>query len=144
MIPYCLGRASTAPAIPIDSASDALALVLYAAATPPRSEIVVILLDQRRCLVTMLTVTSPPDADGIFAVLDAVLGAPTHEREFHEVILASCRPGGGVGFDDADRWMEASDLCAWHGIRLVEWFVLGAAVECPRDLLGEPPRWTMR
>ncbi len=34
-----------------------------------------------------------------------------------------------------------SDLTSAAGVELVEWFVIGDDIHCPRDLLGEPPRW---
>ncbi len=42
---------------------------------------------------------------------------------------------------DVDRWLELSDLAEQAGVELLEWFVIGDAITCPRDLLGEPPRW---
>jgi hypothetical protein len=50
-------------------------------------------------------------------------------------------PGGGVDAGDVDRWLEASDLLEGYGLELLEWFVIGDRTWCPRDLLGEPPRW---
>ena len=34
-----------------------------------------------------------------------------------------------------------SDIAEHVGVELLEWFVFGNAVTCPRDRLGEPPRW---
>jgi hypothetical protein len=63
-------------------------------------------------------------------------------------VVATVRPGGGPQADDADRWLEASDIADDLGVELVEWFVIGgdrpsvaANASCPRDLLGEVPRW---
>ena len=44
--------------------------------------------------------------------------------------------------DDVDRWLEASDVAADHGIELLEWYVVGpTGIVCPREAFGEPPRW---
>ncbi len=50
-------------------------------------------------------------------------------------------PAGGPLEGDGDRWLEMSDLTSAAGVELVEWFVIGDDIHCPRDLLGEPPRW---
>ena len=43
---------------------------------------------------------------------------------------------------DVDRWLEISDLAEDHGVDLLEWYVIGPdGASCPRDRLGEPPRW---
>jgi hypothetical protein len=34
-----------------------------------------------------------------------------------------------------------SDVTSAAGVELVEWFVIGDDIHCPRDLLGESPRW---
>ena len=57
------------------------------------------------------------------------------------LVLATVRPGQGALAGDGDRWLEMSDLASAAGVELVEWFIIGADIHCPRDLLGEPPRW---
>jgi hypothetical protein len=58
------------------------------------------------------------------------------------LVVASVRPEGGLLPGDVDRWLEASTRCEQRGIVLLEWYVMGRyGPECPRDLLGEPPRW---
>ena len=42
---------------------------------------------------------------------------------------------------DVDRWLGMCDLADAAGLELIEWYVVGAAVRCPRDLVGMPPRW---
>jgi hypothetical protein len=34
-----------------------------------------------------------------------------------------------------------SDIAEQAGVELLEWFVISGDVTCPRDQLGEPPRW---
>lgn len=140
MVSYCLGHGATAPLVSIRDPHDALALILHADATSPGDKIVAIVLDHRDRVISLLTVTSPPDADGLFGVLEAI-GRRNSAGLIRGVILASCRGDHGLDADDADRWMEASDLCTPYGIDLVEWFVVGPTIVCPRDILGEPPRW---
>ena len=48
----------------------------------------------------------------------------------------------GLAHADVNRWFEASDIAADHGVELLEWFVVGpGGVVCPREVFGEPPRW---
>jgi hypothetical protein len=59
------------------------------------------------------------------------------------LVVATVRPDAGVLPGDIDRWLEASAICEQFGVELVEWFVISPhGVECPRDLLGEPERWS--
>ena len=65
------------------------------------------------------------------------------------LVVASIRPGRGPMPGDVDRWLEASAIADDAGVDLLEWFVIdggaGAGTAwCPRDLLGEPPRWPPR
>ena len=64
-----------------------------------------------------------------------------HTGRLGALVMATVRPGGGPLEDDGDRWLEMSDLTSAAGVELVEWFVIGDEIHCPRDLLGEPPRW---
>ncbi len=65
--------------------------------------------------------------------------------EFGSVVVASVRvPVPGVDdLDerDVDRWLECSSMLDDAGIELLEWFVIGRRIHCPRDLVGEPRRW---
>ena len=57
------------------------------------------------------------------------------------LVVASIRPAGGSTPDDVDRWLEMSEIASLAGVELLEWFVIGRTVSCPRDRLGEAPRW---
>lgn len=126
---------------PIDSELVAFSMLAHVIARPPRAETVALLLDDQRRGISVLVVSGSDRPDAIFDVLDLIIHNDTHGDELGAVVLASVRPGGGLERADVDRWLEASDTLADRGVELVEWFVIGSGVNCPRDLLGEPPRW---
>ena len=126
---------------PIDSAESALAVIALAIQRPPATETIALLLDHERrgVCVTVISGTSRPDDAIEVAECLAHTGAVT--GRLGAIVLATVRPGEGPLAGDGDRWLEMSDLTAAAGVDLVEWFVIGHAIHCPRDLLGEPPRW---
>ncbi len=76
----------------------------------------------------------------------------TRHDELDGVIIASVRTPSTVDSHDLatpddvedadiDRWFEMSHLAEQAGIELVEWFVVGRSITCPRDLIGAAPRW---
>jgi hypothetical protein len=126
---------------PIRTADAALAVVALAMHHPPRHEAIALLLDaeHRGLAVTIVTGTERPD-DGI-EVVECMSTLASEIERIGALVLATVRPHGGVTDGDGDRWCEMSELAAGVGIELLEWFVVGDRIECPRDLLGEPPRW---
>lgn len=147
----CGGHAGhPVPRAHLDAITDpdtALALVASASSRPPSAETIVVLLTRDRtgsCIV-IVDGTDPPDreVDAVEAIAGAAdrTGASRAGTDVAAMIVASVRPGSGVVLDDADRWLEMSSVAEHHGLVLVEWFVCGHEVDCPRDLLAEPPRW---
>lgn len=129
---------------PIDSTEDALAVMSIAVARPLISETIAMLLDDDRRGLAIVDVLGTVDPDAMFDVLEHCMMSP-HLEDFASIVLVSVRPDGSIDPDDVDRWLEASDQCALLGVELVEWFVVCRdLVVCPRDLLGEPPRWIRR
>lgn len=126
---------------PIDSAEDALAVMSIAVARPLIAETIAILLDDDRRGLAIVDVLGTIDPDAMFDVLDRCILSPLLE-DFASMVLVTVRPDGSIDPDDVDRWLEASTQCALFGLQLIEWFVVCPEVTiCPRDLLGEPPRW---
>ena len=120
----------------------ALALLGVVIASSRRAETIAVLLDAHRRGVTVFVVDGTTTADAVFDVVDAVGAAAGAGDVLRGVVLASVRPGGGIEPDDLDRWLDASDRLDRRGVELVEWFVIGGdRITCPRDLLGERPRW---
>ncbi len=126
---------------PIDSELVGFSMIAQVLARPLRAETIALLLDDRRRGISVLVVNGTDRPEALFDVVDLVAPADRHQAELGAVVLATVRPGGGVDDADVDRWLEASDVLGDRGVELVEWFVIGAGVACPRDLLGEPPRW---
>jgi hypothetical protein len=126
---------------PIDHPDTALAVVTLAADDPPRPATIVLLLDHEHRGVCVTVVSGTARADDSVEVADHLAGVATTTGRIGAMVVATVRPGGGLLDDDVDRWLEMSELVGAHGVELLEWFVLGTVTECPRDRLGEPPRW---
>jgi hypothetical protein len=131
---------------PITDASTALLTLSVAIRRPLRHETIALLLDDRRCGLAVVVVsgTEPPDA--VLEVVEFLADPNAHGGRLAALVVASVRPAGRDLDDvsvrrDIDRWLEMSDIAEQSGVEVVEWFVVGADVTCPRDDLGEPPRW---
>lgn len=126
---------------PIDSDAVALAMLARLITRPAQPETIALLLDDQRRGLTVLVVSGTEEPDSMFDIVDLIAHGDQLGDELGAVVLASVRPGGAIADGDVDRWLEASDVLADRGIELVEWFVIGVDVVCPRDRLGEQPRW---
>jgi hypothetical protein len=133
---------------PIDSAATALAVVELAMRRPLTAETIALVLDEDRRGRTVVVVDGTAEPDALLDVVDRVAGSIAATGRTGAIVVASVRPGGGPLDDDDERWLEASDLADDVGVELVEWFVItgvtpsvAARAWCPRDLLGESPRW---
>jgi hypothetical protein len=100
-----------------------------------------VLLDDQRRGISVFVVSGTTAPDAVLDVVDVVGAAAQVDDLLGGIVLASVRPGGAVEAADIDRWLGASDALDQRGVELVEWFVIGESVECPRDLLGAAPRW---
>ena len=123
---------------PIESRADALAVLSLAA--PFGDDTVAILLDPERRGVGILVVTGTTDPDAIFRVVDVCIHA--RYTDVGGLSLATSRLGSDMQPVDRDRWIEASMQCDDAGVELVEWFVIGTHIACPRELAGDPSRWS--
>ncbi len=131
---------------PIESPSAALAVIDLAISRPLTDETIALVLDPDRRGRTVVIVDGTERPDALLDVVERL--AACFDERGGCLVLATIRPGGGPLPGDDDRWLEASDLADEFGVELVEWFVItgerpsaAAAAWCPRDLLGEPPRW---
>lgn len=124
---------------PIDGRARALELLLASLADPPVDETVVLVLDDARCGVAVISVAGTDRPEHVIDVVE-FLAHPTNV-DAAALVVASSRPGGGIVDGDGDRWLEMCDLAETAGLELVEWFVVGAAISCPRDLWAAQPRW---
>lgn len=140
---------------PIDDPGTALATFTLVMSRPPRFETILLLLDDARCGRAIVTVAGTTDPDATLEVVEFVSSACD---DLGSIVVASVRPEAGsvvggfhgargvpdAGDRDVDRWLEMSELTSLAGVELLEWFVIGGEVSCPRDRLGEPPRWPDR
>ena len=99
-----------------------------------------ILLDGARRGRTIVVVSGTEDPDAVIDVVECITQGEGCE-ELGGVIVCSVRPHGSETDADIDRWLEMSEIASLAGVDLIEWFVVGRAISCPRDRLGEPPRW---
>ncbi len=133
---------------PIDGAAAALAIVDLAMHHPPTDETIAVVLDADRRGRTIVIVDGTTNPDSVLDVVERVAGSIAATGRPGCVVLATIRPGGGPLDGDDERWLEASELADDVGVELLEWFVvsgdtpsIAAHAWCPRDLLGEAPRW---
>ncbi len=126
---------------PIGEPAAALSTISLAIHRPLRHETIVLLLDEAHRGRTIVTVSGTVDPDSTIEIVEFLTQGVECER-LGALVIASVRPGDGGELDaDIDRWLEMSEIAALTGVELLEWFVIGRTVSCPRDLLGEPPRW---
>lgn len=131
--------------MPIRSADDAMYLLARAVKRPVEHEVLGCLLGPRGISVDgrVLSVTETDRPDRVLGVVEWLCELAALEPLATQLLVASVRPNSGVLPGDVDRWLEASAICESVGLVLVEWFVIGPhGFECPRDLLGEPERWS--
>lgn len=135
---------------PVDSADAALAVIRLAISRPLRSETIALVLesDLRGRTIVIVDGTEEPDSllEVVERLVEAMASSSADVAKDGCLILATVRPDGGPEPDDGDRWLEASELAELAGVELLEWFVISTdtgtpTAWCPRDLLGEPPRW---
>ncbi len=134
------------PRADIDAIADAESarlLVTSMMSTPMRHETITVLLDHEHRGITVFRVLEDPDArpDAIFDVAEVIVGGAHLRDHVGAVIMASIRPGGSDELDDAERWLSLDDQFESAGIELVEWFVVGRRISCPRSLVGDPARF---
>ena len=115
---------------------------------PLRDETIVLVLDDHRRGVAVAVVSDTRRPDDVLEVVECLTRTATHGGRMGAIVVASVRPGlddldghEHRFHSDVDRWLEMSDISEQAGVELLEWFVIGADITCPRDRLGEPPRW---
>jgi hypothetical protein len=131
----------------VRSSADALEVVALVMSRPPRPETIAFVLDGNGCGTTVLVVDGTELPDSVIDVVERVAEA-AELAGAAGIVVASVRPvtaadsAAVLADGDVDRWCEASDIAADHGVELLEWYVVGPhGISCPRELFGEPPRW---
>lgn len=140
MEPTTVRRLPRAGIDPIDHPDTALAALALAVGRPLRSETVLLLLDEARCGRAIVTVSGTAEPDQVVEVVECIAQGNGSEH-LGAIVVASVRPVGGDDPGDVDRWLEMSDIAESAGVELLEWFVIGRTISCPRDRLGAAPRW---
>ena len=127
---------------PIDDPATALALFRRTLAVPRRHETVIVLLDDERRGISIVTIDDTGDADQVVGSVECFTRPELVDQGLGALLVATDRTTtGGLEPGDADRWFEMCDLADRVGVELLEWFVFGRTISCPRDLVGAPPRW---
>ena len=107
------------------------------------------MLDDEGYGTTVLVVDGTERPDAVIDVVERVAES-AEVAGASAIVVATVRPatasiderGAASPHTDVNRWLEASDVAADHGIELLEWFVVGpGGVVCPREVFGEPERW---
>ena len=128
----------------ISCAETALLMLAMAIQRPLRAETVIVLLDDERRGIAVAVVSGTHQPDDVLEVVECLTRSAAHGGRVGSIIVASVRPelsDESTIATDVDRWLEMSDIAEQAGVELLEWFVIGGDVTCPRDQLGEPPRW---
>ena len=128
----------------ISCAETALLALAMAIQRPLRAETVTLLLDDQRRGIAVAVVSGTHQPDDVLEVVECFTRSAAHGGRVGSIIVASVRPDRSdeaTTSTDVDRWLEMSDIAEQAGVELLEWFVIGGDVRCPRDQLGEPPRW---
>jgi hypothetical protein len=128
----------------ISCAETALLALAMAIQRPLRAETVTLLLDDQRRGIAVAVVSGTHQPDDVLEVVECFTRSAAHGGRVGSIIVASVRPDRSdeaTTSTDVDRWLEMSDIAEQAGVELLEWFVIGGEVTCPRDQLGEPPRW---
>ena len=128
----------------ISCAETALLTLAMAIQRPLRAETVTLLLDDQRRGIAVAVVSGTRQPDDVLEVVECFTRSAAHGGRVGSIIVASVRPDRSdeaTTATDVDRWLEMSDIAEQAGVELLEWFVIGDEVTCPRDQLGEPPRW---
>lgn len=129
---------------PVRCGTDAQRIVFLALSRPLEHETLVFLLDRHGHGGVITIVSGTATADSVLAVVECFARAAQRVPEAAALVVASVRPGGCILPGDIDRWLEASAIATAHGVHLVEWYVVNeSGAQCPRDLLGEPERWSL-
>lgn len=128
----------------ISCAETALLALAMAIQRPLRAETVTLLLDDQRRGIAVAVVSGTHQPDDVLEVVECFTRSAAQGGRVGSIIVASVRPDRSdeaTTSTDVDRWLEMSDIAEQAGVELLEWFVIGGEVTCPRDQLGEPPRW---
>jgi hypothetical protein len=128
----------------ISCAETALLTLAMAIQQPLRAETVTLLLDDERRGIAVAVVSGTHQPDDVLEVVECFTRSAAHGGRVGSIVVASVRPAvtdDATTATDVDRWLEMSDIAEQAGVELLEWFVIDADVTCPRDRLGEPPRW---
>ena len=128
----------------ISCAETALLMMAMAIQQPLRAETVTLLLDDQRRGIAVAVVSGTQQPDDVLEVVECFTRSAAHGGRVGGIIVATVRPqpsDESTVATDVDRWLEMSDIAEQVGVELIEWFVIGGDVTCPRDQLGEAPRW---
>jgi hypothetical protein len=126
---------------PINDAPTALVLIDALASDPPVHETLAILLDREHRGSTIVHFDGTVDNDSVLWVADQVTEIAHRVDDVGAVVIASFRPRGSDELDDVERWLTIDEQLGLVGVELIEWFVIGRSVSCPRSLLGDASRW---
>jgi hypothetical protein len=137
------GRMPRAHLDPIVCVDDARAVFALQMTDPVQDETLVMLLDDRLCGSTLMTVTHTRSVTQLLDVAEAMGMIAGTTPGVAAVVLASVR-GDGVARDllEPGLWPKLDEIVEGFGVVLLDWLVTGPwGVLLPRAILGVPSRW---
>ena len=137
------GRMPRAQFDPIVCVDDARAVFALQMTEPVQDETLVMLLDDRLCGSTLMTVTRTGSVAQLLDVAEAMGMIASTTPGIAAVVFASVRSAGMTGdLLDAGIWRQLDEIVDGFGVVLLEWLVTGPwGVLLPRAIHGVPSRW---
>ncbi len=137
------GRMPRAHLDPIVCLDDARAVFALQMTEPVQDETLVMLLDDRLCGSTLMTVTQTRSVAQLLDVAEAMGMIASSTPGIHAVVFASVR-ADGMTHDllEPGIWPKLDEIVEGFGVVLVDWLVTGPwGVLLPRAIQGAASRW---
>lgn len=137
------GRMPRAHLDPIVCVDDARAVFAVQMSEPVQDETLVVLLDDRLCGSTLMTVTDTRSVAQLLHVAEVMSTIAGSTAEITSVVMASVRREGlTADLLAPDIWTTLDEIVEAAGVVLVDWLVTGPwGVLLPRAIHGAPSRW---
>ena len=137
------GRMPRAHLDPIVCVDDAHAVFAVQMSEPVQDETLVVLLDDRLCGSTLMTVTDTRSVAQLLHVAEVMSTIAGSTAEITSVVMASVRREGlTADLLAPDIWTTLDEIVEAAGVVLVDWLVTGPwGVLLPRAIHGARSRW---
>ena len=123
---------------------EALDVIMFAAASPPRPETICLLLDPAHRGLTVVIVEGARADHDLLGLAELLLAASVDSGAVGAVVLATVRPDRShrPSGDDELRWFDLRARFDEMGVELLDWFVLsGGLASSLCELTDSRRRW---